>query len=98
MTGILTSHQATEQAITQAAKLYQIRATVRHQLGEHFPAVMREHIDWLRRISRVSGQSVMQVAIQAAKELEAEYQHTAAAIVLAAAVEEAEPSITEGRK
>ena len=58
-----------EQSIINAAKLYEIRAAVRLQLGDRFAEVMREHGDWLRRISAVSGQSVLTVAIQAAVDL-----------------------------
>lgn len=86
-----------EQNITRAAKLYEIRAAMRLQLGSRFGDVMRENVDWLRRISAVSGESVLEVAIRAATELKAKYQTDAAAIILAAAVEDAEPT-TEGVK
>lgn len=83
---------------TCAAKLYQIRVHVRQQLGERFADVMREHAAWLRRISAVSGEPVIAVAIQAAADLKRKGQLASAFVVLAAAVEDAEPSITEGAK
>ncbi len=92
----LSDHPPGEKVVTNAARLYELRAAVRRRLGERFPEVMREHGEWLRRISKVSGKSVLEVAIQAAAELKAKDQPAAAIVILAAAVEEAEPTSEKG--
>ncbi len=92
----MADHLRAEKVVTNAARFYELRAAVRQRLGERFPGVMREHVEWLRRISRVSGKSVLEVAIQAANDLKEKGEPAAAIVILAAAVEEAEPSTETG--
>ncbi len=87
--------QHAEKALRVAGQLYEIRDAVRRVLGPNFRGVMERHVAELRQIAAANRCSVLNAATQAASEVSDNHEGWAALIILAAAVEDAEPTVTE---
>lgn len=83
-----TSTPCTEQHVRMAAQLYQARETARQVLGDRFSTLMASLGADLTRRAEATGRQPLSIAIQAARSVSG----MDAVILLAAAVELAEPS------
>jgi hypothetical protein len=81
-----------ESAIRLAAKMYEARDSVRFLLGNKFKERMAEGIEGLKTIAAEHNITVLEAAQRCAKMCADQYNGTAAMMVIAAAVEHAEPS------
>ena len=82
---------ATEQQVRMAAQLYQARDAVRRLLGDKYAARMAELGAGLQRLAAARNSSVLKEAINAARAVSG----IDALLILAAAVEHAEPTPEE---
>lgn len=83
-----TSTLCTEQNVRMTAQLYQARDTARQVLGDRFSTLMASLGADLTRRAEATGRQPLSIAIQAARSVSG----MDAVILLAAAVELAEPS------
>lgn len=81
-----------ENVIRLASKMYEARDSVRFLLGDKFKERMAVGIENLKMIAAEHNISVLEAAHRCAKMYSDQYNGTAAMLVIAAAVEHAEPS------
>jgi hypothetical protein len=81
-----------ENVIRLASKMYEARESVRFLLGDKFKERMAVGIENLKTIAAEHNITVLEAAQRCAKMYADQYNGTAAMLVIAAAVEHAEPS------
>jgi hypothetical protein len=81
-----------EKTIRLASKMYEAREAARFLLGDKFKERMAEGIEGLRAIAADHNITVLEAAQRCAKMYVDQDRGTAAMLVIAAAVEHAEPS------
>mgnify|MGYP001599708357 FL=1 len=84
--------QHTERTIKLAARLYEARDTAKTLLGDRFKEKMAVGIQNLEALAKEHNITVLEAAMRTAKVFNAEYNGRGALLVMAAAVEQMEPT------